>query len=248
MIKYRAPHPWPRTGPGLARDGKPKFDLERFDAQYLDRLRALVAVAGERGIYLSIMLFEGWSLQFLDAWDYHPFNAANNINGVGGDKLDHNGLKNTRFTALQEAHLRKVVDTVNDLDNVLYEVVNEAGAYSTEWQYHVIRYVKKYQSGKPKQHPVGMTFQYRDGANEVLFDGPADWVSPASRGGDNYLENPPSKYRGKVILSDTDHLGGHTVGDNIWVWKSFCRGLHALLMEDLTPSPAWQDSARDAMG
>lgn len=34
----------------------------------------------------------------------------------------------------------------------------------------------------------------------------------------------------------------------MWVWKSFCRGLNVLLMEDLSPSPTWQDSARIAMG
>jgi hypothetical protein len=32
------------------------------------------------------------------------------------------------------------------------------------------------------------------------------------------------------------------------VWKSFCRGLNVLFMEELSPSPTWQDSARDAMG
>jgi hypothetical protein len=45
-----------------------------------------------------------------------------------------------------------------------------------------------------------------------------------------------------------DHLWGHTGGDNIWVWKSFMRGLNVLLMEELLPSPTWQDSARQAMG
>jgi hypothetical protein len=34
----------------------------------------------------------------------------------------------------------------------------------------------------------------------------------------------------------------------VWVWKSFTRGLNVLLMEDLPPSPTWQDSARTAMG
>ena len=33
------------------------------------------------------------------------------------------------MTALQEAYVRKVIDTVNDLDNVLYEITNEAGVY-----------------------------------------------------------------------------------------------------------------------
>ena len=31
-------------------------------------------------------------------------------------------------TALQEAYIRKVIDTVNDLDNVLYEISNESNS------------------------------------------------------------------------------------------------------------------------
>jgi inosine-uridine nucleoside N-ribohydrolase len=32
------PHPWQRTGPGLALDGKPKFDLEKLNPEYLERI------------------------------------------------------------------------------------------------------------------------------------------------------------------------------------------------------------------
>jgi hypothetical protein len=56
------PQPWPRTGPGQAKDAKPKFDLSTFDQTYFDRLRQRVAAAGRAGIYASVMLFEGFSL------------------------------------------------------------------------------------------------------------------------------------------------------------------------------------------
>jgi hypothetical protein len=95
-----------------------------------------------------------------------------------------------------------------------------------------------------------MTYPCCDGASNVtVFNSPADWISPNPGGSDeNYTENPSSAYRGKVIVSDTDHLWGHTGGDSVWVWKSFCRGLNVLFMEELLPSPTWQDSARDGMG
>src|SRR5689334_22300396 len=32
-VGYSRPHPWLRSGPGLAADGKPKFDLTRFDPE-----------------------------------------------------------------------------------------------------------------------------------------------------------------------------------------------------------------------
>jgi len=259
MIKFCEPHPWVRTGPGAARDDKPRFDLAKFDPAYFNRMRERVIAARDRGIYVSIMLFEGWELQFTDAWTYHPFNGANNINSVDGDAngdgsgVEFNMLENSaagrRVREFQEAYLRKVVDTVSDLDNVLYEVCNEASGASTPWQYHVIHYMKQYEATKPKQHPVGMTFQYRGGANALLYNSPADWISPNPGGPDErYIENPWPPDAGKVIVNDTDHLWGHTGGDAVWVWKSFTRGLNVLFMEELLPSPVWQDSARDAMG
>lgn len=258
-IKYCRPHPWLRTGPGAANDGEPKFDLERFNPEYFDRLRSRAAAAGRRGIYVAVMLFEGWENQFTDGWPHHPFHSANNVNGVeadlngDGSGLEYNTLapgdSGRRVLELQQAYVRKVIDTVNDLDNVLYEVCNEAFGDSTEWQYHMIRFVKDYQTRKPKQHPVGMTFQYKGGANALLYQSPADWISPNP--GDSrqsYRDEPCSNCTSKVVVNDTDHLWGHTGGDNIWVWRSFTRGLNVLLMEELLPSPTWQDSARQAMG
>jgi len=258
-VKHARPHPWLRAGPGMAKDEKPMFDLSKFDPEYFDRMRSRIIAARDRGMYVSVMLFEGWETQFVNAWTYHPYGAGNNVNGIDAD-TDRDGkgreyytLQNNpmgkRVLAFQEAYLRKVVDTVNDLDNVLYEVCNEAGAYSTAWQYHVIDFVHQYEAGKPKQHPVGMTFQHPGGTNRELFNSPADWISP-NRGDapDSYLENPPANFSGKVIVNDTDHLCGHTCGDALWVWKSFCRGLNLLFMEELPRSPVWHDSARDAMG
>jgi putative heme-binding domain-containing protein len=255
VVKYCQPHPWLRSGPGLAKDGKAKFDLARYDPEYFARLRQRVQAAGRKGIYVSIMLFEGWSAQVTDAWEYHPFNGPNNVSQIDAESKA-SGYFTLRDTAmgkqllmLQEAYVKKVIDTVTDLDNVLCEVCNEAGSFSTEWQYHIIRVVKKHELEKAKQHPVGMTFQYKGGSNAVLLESPADWISP-NPGGDKerYRDNPSSAYRGKVIVNDTDHLWGHTGGDANWVWKCFCRGLNVLFMEELTPSPIWQDSAREGMG
>ena len=229
------PHPWKRTGPGTALDGKPKFDLTKFDPEYLRRLRTRVEAAGKRGIYVSVMLFEGWGVQFSPgAWKSHPLNAANNVSGINGDAngdgkgLETHELANKAVTAVQEAYVRKAIDTVNDLDNVLYEISNENHPPSTKWQYHIIRFIKRYEKTKPKQHPVGMTFQYRGGRNRTLFESPADWVSPNAVGG--YRDNPPVAKGDKVVLSDTDHLWG-IGGNQAWVWKTFLRGHNPLFMD-----------------
>ena len=237
--------PWPRTGPGEALDGKPRFDLSRLDQSYFDRLRARVVAAWERGIYVSIMLFEGWALYATDApwcWDGHPFNAANNINGIDGDPdgdgrgIETQTLQIPEVTAIQEAYVRKVIETVNDLDNVLYEIANESGNYSTDWQYHLIDLIHEQERDMPKQHPVGMTFQYardgRRGTNQALFDSPADWISPSPDGG--YRDDPPAADGSKVIITDTDHLWG-IGGNQAWVWTSVCRGLYPIFMDPCSP-------------
>ena len=36
------PMPYRRTGPGLALDGQPKFDLDKWDPAYFERVRARV--------------------------------------------------------------------------------------------------------------------------------------------------------------------------------------------------------------
>lgn len=115
---------WRRTGPGNALDGKPKFDLTKFDEGYLYRLRKRVAAARDRGIYVSIMLFGG-SYECKGGWRGNPFNVGNNIDGVDGDAnndgagLETQTLSLAQVTRLQEAYVRAVVNTVNDFDNVL---------------------------------------------------------------------------------------------------------------------------------
>lgn len=230
-----APHPFARTGPGQAADGKPKFDLTRYDRDYFERLRTRVSAAAARGIYVSVMLFEGWGMQFApEGWKTHPFHPANNINGIDGD-VDGDGrgleiytLSSPRVRALQEAYVRQVIDTVGHLDNVLYEISNENHPPSTAWQYHMIDFIHRYERQKPKQHAVGMTFQYKGGSNQTLFDSPAEWISPNPEGG--YRDDPPAADGRKVVLNDTDHLWG-IGGNQAWVWKSFLRGLNPLFMD-----------------
>lgn len=240
-----APVPYQRTGPRTDPDGEPRFDLTKFNEAYFKRLRSRVIEAGPRGMYVAIMLFNGWSLERAkgasafsaqnNPWAGHPFNRDNNSNGIDGDPNgDGKGdeihtLRVPEITAMQEAYVRKVIDTVNDLDNILFEISNESPSNSQDWQYHMINYIKRYEASRPKQHPVGMTVEYPNGSNEDLFTSPADWISP-NQGSETYLKNPLASNGSKVILSDTDHLCG-ICGNRSWVWKSFTRGMNPIFMD-----------------
>jgi hypothetical protein len=244
------PMPYERPGPGKAADGKPKFDVKRFNQAYFDRMRARVLAAQDQGIYVSVMLFQGFSIEGKgnlggDPWQGHPLNPNNNVNGIdGGGPTRAHTLSNPDMTASQEAYVRKVIDTVNDLDNVLYEITNEdsGGAANDAWQFHMIRFVKRYEAVKPKQHPVGMTVQYPLGKDATLLESPADWISPAAK-----LLRGDGR---KVILNDTDHsyfwIGLKKDGikaQRAWVWKNFTLGNQCLFMDPyLDPS---HDSGRN---
>ena len=92
----------------------------------------------------------------------------------------------------------------------------------------MIRYIREYEKGKPTQHPIGMTFQFKGGTNRDLFESPADWISPNPQGG--YRDNPPANDGKKVIITDTDHLWG-IGGNQAWGWKSLMRGLNPIFMD-----------------
>ena len=224
-----------RTGPGNAIDGGLKFDLTKFNPEYFDRMRARIRECRDRGIYCAVQLFQGFSYNKphhcgVRTWDGHPYNAENNVNGLNGDV---NGDKEIDIDApavrkYQAAYLQKIVDTVDDLDNVLYEVVNEGGGQ--DWDWWVVDTMHKLEGEKGKVHPVGLTGAGNETMEQMLAS-PAEWISPFGRA---FLFDPPAWDGKKVSVNDTDHLWGHG-GTAIWAWKSFLRGHNTLLMDSWDP-------------
>jgi hypothetical protein len=255
-------------GRGKAKDGGDKFDLDRFNPAYFDRLRGRTAEAGERGIYVIVMLFQGWSIESkrgrVNPWPYHPFNRENNVNGLDGDpdgdgqgKDVHSWLGDEHpVTRRQRAYVRKVIDTLGDLDNVLYEIANESHNRSLDWQGRMVEFIHECEGARPKQHPVGVTVTFGDswqaGLNELLAKSPAEWISPNREAaeGYSYRDNPPPNDGSKVVLTDTDHYYGNKCKDYSWAWKSFCRGHNLLYMDMWTVErdDAKRQAVRRALG
>jgi hypothetical protein len=259
---YFTPFAWPRVPRATpASDGKPPFDLGQFNQAYFDRMRTRVIAARDRGIYVSIMLFDGWDLnQGYDSAGGFPMATGNNVNGVATTPDEFLSLSNSAITKLQKAYITKVIDTVNDLDNVLYEIANETGSApaTIAWQYAMIDFVKSYEKTKPSQHPVGMTSTYPAGKDSDLYASNADWISPNAM-----LASGDGR---KVVLNDTDHSYGWsdmkrdgTDMQRQWAWENFCRGAAPLFMDPYlevwvgrnspssTPDLYW-NTIRDALG
>jgi hypothetical protein len=239
-----SPFPWLRTGPGLATDGKPKFDLTQFDQSYFDRLRARVQALHRAGIYAGVYLFSGeFLLRFRCPTDGYPFTGANNVNGV--DDGYRGGSPETGVSALtmnapntithfQDAYVRKTVDTLNDLPNVLWIVSQEAPSQSTWWNDHLISFVREYEKRKKHQHPIGYGV-LEDSKDSILYNSDADWVAPAAR-------ISPSRSCGtgkpscKVNINDSDHSYFGMWNDTPQVnrnyaWENFTTGNQVLFMD-----------------
>lgn len=264
-----------RTGPGEALDGGLKFDLTRFDETYFKRLRERVGMARDHGIYVGVMLFQGWSVEFktwgfapgVRTWTAHPFHRDNNINGIDGDpKGTDDGLATHTLAvpdvnAVQRIYVRRVVAAVHDMDNVIFEVSNESAATedSRDWQYAIVEEIQGYEAELGGyRHPCWISAMWPSApeVNEWLRAGPADAMSPSNLRtyigiGDDYMNDPPPGDGGKIVLADTDHIWG-IGGDVDWVWRSFLRGLNPIFMDpwdgDFVVHPPYGPGARYAMG
>ncbi len=234
------PHPWLRTGPGLATDGKPKFDLTKYDPAFFDRLRTRVLQLNAAGIYVAVYLFSAeWPNIYRCSNDGFPLSAANNINGV--DAGTGNGAYTmsapNAVTAVQDAYVEKMIDTLNDASNVIWATSEEGPSASVWWNNRQIQHVKAYEATKPFQHPVGYgTLNVGSGANDAdLYNSNADWVAPKA------AESPTTSCGSgtptcKVNINDSDHsafgLWNNSAKSNRnFIWNNFTRGVSTAFMD-----------------
>jgi hypothetical protein len=263
------PLPYRRVGPGAALDGAPKFDLDAFEPTYFERLRERVSAAAQRGIAVSVMLFQGFSVERKvrpgvtgggDPWRGHPFHRDNNANGVDGDPERHghgravHTLALPPITELQERYVRRVVESVGDLEPVTFEVCNEPHPESWDWQCHMLDTLRRCQP-PGRGRPVGLGACFPHGtSNARLAQSDADWISPEHTASEPYKWSPPPVPAERPVLLDTDHLFG-VGGDADWVWRAFFRGANPIVMDpytdvrfgDTREDPGWQ-ATRRALG
>lgn len=179
--------PWARSSePGYAGGGN-KFDLDKWDPEYFQRLHAFLGEAERRGIVVELSLF---SSQYGDAqWKVSPLSAANNVNhadDVGWKRI--NTLENGNLLAVEERYVRKLVREVNGYPNVFFEIQNEpwsdhphlvdvvnpylfppardhypnsvevADADSMAWQTRVAQWITSEESQLPNRHMIAQCY------------------------------------------------------------------------------------------
>jgi hypothetical protein len=127
--------PWAfseQTGanPSLAEPGKPsyKYDLDTWNPQYFDRLKAFVELAGKNEIIVEIPFFNG---MYADCWPLMAMYHGNNIQNVGQFEAEDCGLftsgddRNKPVMRYQKAYIQKIVTELNTYDNVIYDICDE---------------------------------------------------------------------------------------------------------------------------
>ena len=236
------PHPWRRTGPGTATDGGLKFDLASFDQGYFDRLRARAQALNSAGVYAGVYLFTGeWLNRYRCASDGYPLTGANNVNGIDDGYSSGSGGNGSitmtapnAITAFQDAYVEKVIDTLNDLPNVLWIVSEEAPADSRWWNDHQISHIRSYEDGKPYHHPIGYGVQ-ESFDDSVITNSNADWINPGAR-----LSPTTSCGTGtprcKVNINDSDHSywemwTNPASANRNYAWENFANGNQVVFMD-----------------
>jgi Cellulase (glycosyl hydrolase family 5) len=165
--------PWERSNtPGYAGGGN-KFDLDKWDDNYFNRLKDLMTQAGKRGIFIELTLFGN---QYKDSlWMNSPLYPGNNIQQEGpsgtNSFLLFQTLKNEQLVKRQEALVVKLVQELNAFDNLYYEICNEPNnevkdtLAVNDWHNHMVTLLKKTESNLPKKHLIACNESVVDNAD-----------------------------------------------------------------------------------
>ena len=179
--------PWSRSDePGYINGGN-KFDLDKWNPEYFERLHDFVAIAERLDIIVEVTFFS--SIYRNDYWEFCPFYADNNVNNT--DRIERvfvNTMRNGNLFKYQEAMVRKIIHELNKYDNVYYEIQNEpwsdqpgklyllnqtvipkeeqkwytrtnqASILSLEWQAAIAKIIRDEESSLPKRHLIAQNY------------------------------------------------------------------------------------------
>jgi len=150
--------PWARADvPGYAGGGN-KFDLSKWDPEYVKRLKDFLEKASDRGVVVELNLFCPFYEDSM--WRLSPMNSVNNVNDVG--KLRRAEVydlrKNGELQKVQERMVEKLIAELNPFDNLYYEICNEPyfGGVTDEWQRRIVDVIVAAEKPLAKKHLISI--------------------------------------------------------------------------------------------
>lgn len=244
--------PWVRTGVSTDCTSGTcvmigRYNLDTWNEAFFTQVRQRVLAARERGLKLAIVLFEGWGTTQVT---YHafssPFASGNNEQSISCDTNangrceENHTLANPSVTAYQVAYVKKLIDTLNDLDNIVgWEIVNEPNNTGTlAWQDYIADTIATYEATKTNQHLIIQSPYINPAATSNAYlraNTRFDVIVPSCIATEDYSTNPPVADGNQIEMVDTDHTGvSDMCGTEVsgWPWKTFLRGRHPIFLNE----------------
>ncbi|MHC4441573.1 MAG: DUF6298 domain-containing protein [Planctomycetota bacterium] len=156
--------PWERTGPGTANDGKPKYNLDKFNDTYWKRTVQYFQDCLKRNIFPLVQIWGECYVEGApggdDRWNKHPFNPDNNINNIPDlpsgiasadrdDRFYNSG--NKKLMAYQNAFVTKALDQLGKFP-IIWDIGNEVGLdtkISDRWMQYWADFLDRYEASHP---------------------------------------------------------------------------------------------------
>jgi hypothetical protein len=153
--------PWRRSDTDGYVNGGGKFDLNRWDETYFQRLKDFIRAAARRDILVEYVFFS--QMYGISQWKASPLNANNNIHGVGRGTWDRfTSLDDEDLAERQEQLVRKVARELNSFSNLYYEICNEPNSTGEQagisWHNRMIDSLVSEEAGLPGQHLVAVNY------------------------------------------------------------------------------------------
>jgi len=173
--------PYKRTGPGLACDGLPKYDLNEWNDEFFTRLHEFMRLCEENDIIVEVTLFSDSYSQHL--FELLPVCSENNINGL--PHVDFRQVMSRQVPELfsvQEKYVKKIITELNRYPNFFYEICNEPAAFNpvtvtpsemNDWQDKIIEVIRREEKNMKNVHMIAAEecwlFDPEDAANKHVI-------------------------------------------------------------------------------
>jgi hypothetical protein len=250
--------PWERSLPDpLANDGRPRWNLERFDDdRYWPRFRLLLKQTQARGMALWITVFDGWAKEVSET-PFHPFRQENGGPLRRGEDFvvldDYSQEIDGPLVAewpwqrknqwFQERFADRIAREVSSYDHVILEMFNEGEWYDQEallkHEQHFLRFF-----GKRVTAPLAMNSDHAS-LSEPWNDDSIDIVSWHSRGFDTdviyrrWIDGYSRSPHKPVVNSETIPPYPRGYGEEVsvdqvrrLVWTTLMAGGHVFVQDD----------------
>jgi hypothetical protein len=221
--------PYLRTGPGLALDGLPKYDLDQWNPEFFARLHGFLGMAMERGVIVELTLLS--NVYSETVWALSPLHDDNNVNSIGTTPwYEYMSTRNQALFNEQQRFVRKVLEEAAPYDNLIVEICNEPiGNFSQDgarvgpepsevdaWQERLVEIVRS--SSEHRVIAASAAWSYEP------------WGHPVQTA--DALEVDISNVHPLDVMTvgdETFNLGGFMSADSrLGEYKAFCRRVRTL--------------------